>query len=165
MLELAQYPMVLPRVKLAFFLSLQQLELKEQLDELIVAFNVRFKVKVKQCFYAFEALGELAHGRIVDGVAPVGHVLRNKDLAHTHEQVSCILFEQRLYADVKLLVPFDCVGIVEDGGDQMAVLDVHVLEPVSLLLPVELIEQCLLKVDPLNVKNLNEALVVALVAE
>ena len=43
-------------------------------------------------------------------------------------------------------------------------LDVHVFEPVPLFLPVQLIEQCLLQVDPLNVEHLYEALVVALIA-
>ena len=47
----------------------------------------------------------------------------------------------------------------------MAVLDVHVFEPVSLFLPVELVQECLLEVDSLDVEDLHEALVVALVAQ
>lgn len=57
------------------------------------------------------------------------------------------------------------VSIVEDRGHQVPVLDVHVLEPVTLLLTVQLVEQGLLQVDPLDIQNHDETLIVALVAE
>ena len=57
------------------------------------------------------------------------------------------------------------VGVVEDGGHQVPVLDVHVLEPVALLLTVQLVEHGLLQVDPLDIQNHDETLVVALVAQ
>jgi hypothetical protein len=39
---------------------------------------------------------------------------------------------------------FHGVGIVEHGGHQVTMLNVHILEPVSLLLTVQLVEQSLL---------------------
>lgn len=59
----------------------------------------------------------------------------------------------------------DSVGVMEDGRDQMAMLYVHVFEPVPLLLTVQLIEQGLFEIDPLNIQNHSQALVVALVAK
>ena len=59
----------------------------------------------------------------------------------------------------------DSVSIVKHCGNQMPMLYVHVLEPVSLLFTVQLIEQGLLQVNPLNIQNHDETLVVALVAE
>jgi hypothetical protein len=59
----------------------------------------------------------------------------------------------------------DGVSIVEHCGHQMPMLDVHVLEPVSLLFTVQLIEQGLFQVNPLNIQNHDETLIVALLAE
>lgn len=38
----------------------------------------------------------------------------------------------------------DSICIMEDCGDQMTMLDVHVFKPISLLLTVQLVEQSLL---------------------
>jgi hypothetical protein len=52
---------------------------------------------------------------------------------------------------------------MENGGHQMTMLDVHVLEAIALLLSVELVKEGLLEVDALDVEDLNKTLVVALV--
>lgn len=59
----------------------------------------------------------------------------------------------------------DGLGIVEHSGHQVPVLDVHVFEPVPLLLAVQLIEQGLLQVYTFDVQDLNQTLVVTLVSK
>lgn len=54
---------------------------------------------------------------------------------------------------------------MEDCGNQVAVLDIHILESISLLFSVKLVEECLFKVDSFDVQNGNEAFVVSLVAQ
>ena len=57
------------------------------------------------------------------------------------------------------------VCIVKNSRNEMAMLDVHVLEPISLLLSVQLVEQSFLQIDSLNVEDLDQTLVVALIAQ
>ena len=57
------------------------------------------------------------------------------------------------------------VCIVKHSRNEMAMLDVHVLEPISLLLSVQLVEQSFLQIDSLNVEDLDQTLVVALIAQ
>ncbi len=57
------------------------------------------------------------------------------------------------------------LGIVEHSGHQVPVLDVHIFEPIPLLLTVQLIEQGLLQVYTFDVQDLNQTLVVTLVSK
>jgi len=164
-LELSEDASVLSRIEFPLFLSLQQLKLKEELQELIIALRICFEVEPEQGLHALEALGELAHGCVMDWVPPVRRVLLGQCLPQTGQEVVSVLLEERLHANVELLVALDGVCIVEHSRNQLSVLDVHVLEPVALLLSVKLVEQRLLQVDPFDVQHLNEALVVALVAQ
>ena len=165
MLELGEDRVILAGVELPLLRGFQELELKEQLEELIIALGVRLHVYVEEGFDCLEAFGVLAHGPVVYGVPPVWLVLLGEHLPQPHEQVPRVLLEEGLDADVELLMALHGVGVVEDRGHQVPVLDVHVLEPVTLLLTVQLVEQGLLQVDPLDIQNHDETLVVALVAE
>lgn len=80
----------------------------------------------------------------MDRVTFMWLILLGEDLTKTHEEVTCVLLEEALHSNVKLLMSLDCISIVKDRGYQLPMLDVHVFEPVPLLLPVELVEQCLL---------------------
>lgn len=57
------------------------------------------------------------------------------------------------------------VGIMEYGRNQMTMLDVHVLEPISLLLAVQLIKQGLFQVHAFDIQNHGQTFIVALVAQ
>jgi len=91
MLKLSKNMEVFPGVKLSLLSSFEELQLEEQRQELIIALN-NVNVDIKQCLYALEALGELAHGCIVHGV-PFMDVLLAKDLPHSVNKVSCVLFK------------------------------------------------------------------------
>ena len=101
----------------------------------------------------------------MDGVPAEGLVLLCQYLSHFHQQISSVLLEQRLNANVELLMPLDSVSIVEHCGNQMSMLYVHVFEPVTLFLLVQRIKQGLFQVHTFNIQNHDERLVVALVAE
>ncbi len=47
----------------------------------------------------------------------------------------------------------DGISIVEDSAHKLPMLDVHVLEAVLLLGRVQLVEECLLQVDSLDVEH------------
>jgi hypothetical protein len=54
---------------------------------------------------------------------------------------------------------------MENSRDKMTMFNVHVLEPVSLLLAVQLIKQGLFQVHPLDIQNHDQTFIVALVAQ
>jgi len=101
----------------------------------------------------------------VNGISSIWLVLLCQYLSHSHEKVSSVLLEERLYADVEFFMSFDSIGIVEHGGDQVTMLDIHVFKSVPLLLTVQLIKQGLFQIDPLNIQNHSQTLVVPLVAQ
>ena len=165
MFELSQDPVILPRIELPLFLSLKKLEFKEKLKEVIIALGVCLQVDFEQSLHTLEALGVLALCSVVDGVASVGFILLGEYLTHPHEQVTGVLLKERLHTDVKFLVSLHCLGIVEYCGDQVAMLDVHVFEPIPLFLTVQLVEQGLLQINTFDVQDLNKALIVSLIGK
>lgn len=165
MLELGEYPVILPRIKLPLLLRLEQLQVEEQLEELVVTLRVYLQVDLKQSLYALETLSVFALRRVVNRVAKVWLVLLGEDLSHLHEQVSRVLLEEGLHANVELFVPLHGVCIVENRRNQVAMLYIHVFKPITLLFSIELIKQGLLQVDALDVQNLDEALIVSLVGK
>lgn len=112
MLKLSKNMGVFPGVKLSLLSSLEELKLEEQGQELVIALHI-VNVDVKQCLYALEALGELAHRCIVHGVSFMD-VLLAKDLPHSVNQVSCVLFKYTLNPYVEFLMPLDGVSVVKD---------------------------------------------------
>jgi len=85
MLELGENRVILAGVELSLLRSFQELELKEQLQELIVALGVHLHVYVEESLNCLEALGVLAHGAVMDGVSPVWLVLLGEHLPQPHE--------------------------------------------------------------------------------
>jgi hypothetical protein len=92
-LELAQDTVILTRVKLSLLLSFKKLELKEELDEVVIALGVSLQVDLEESLDAFEAFGVLALSRIVNGIAAVSLILLSQNRTHPHKQVTGILFE------------------------------------------------------------------------
>lgn len=77
--EFTQYVFILSRIKVGVVsLSLQILQLEEQIDELLVAWHL-VDIDGEDGFQRFVALGELAHGSVMDGV-PVQLVLLGQHL-------------------------------------------------------------------------------------
>jgi len=114
MLELGEYPVILPGVELPLLLRLEQLQVEEQLQKLVVPLRVNLQVDLQQCLNALEALRVFALRCVVNRVAKVWLVLLGENLTHFHEKVPRVLLEERLHANVELFVPLHGVCIVEN---------------------------------------------------
>ena len=80
------------------------------------------------------------------------------------DDIARVLLQQVEDADVEVLMSLHRLGIMEDGGRQLPMLDIHVLESVAVLLNQQLVEEDLLEVYALNIKHRHQAVNVALVA-
>ena len=87
------------------------MQLEEEADKLLVSWDF-IDLDGKDGFKGLVALGELAHGTIVDRI-PVKLVLLSEDLPVSLNDILGVLLKQVEYSDVKLFVPLDSTGVVE----------------------------------------------------
>lgn len=161
-LEFSEHIFVLSWVELGVLFVLKLLQGEEQLVEFLGSWHV-IDLDVEQGLSCLEALGLLAHGTVVNGVPSV-LVLDSQHLSVPVNDVLRVLLEQVEHSLVELLVPLDRVRVVENLAAQVAVLDVHVLEPVLVFVSNQLVVKSLLEVHSLDVEENDGAVVVAAIA-
>jgi hypothetical protein len=96
---------------------------------------------------------------------PLELILLCQDLLIPIIDVFSVLFKQIVNPNVEVLMSLYGLSVMEDIFGQVAVLDVHVLEPVGVLFAEQLVEENLLKIDPLDVQEGDHAIKVSLEAQ
>jgi hypothetical protein len=76
----------------------------------------------------------------VNGVSLV-LILLSEDLLVSIVDVLGVLLEKVIHTNVEILVTLHCVCIVEDCVRELSVLNVHVLEPVSVFFSKKLVKK------------------------
>lgn len=150
MLELSQHVFVLSWIKLHVLLALELLDLEEQLLEILGARD-DIDVNGQECLDGLKALGVLAHGTVVNRV-PLVLILLGEDLLIPIVDILGILLEQVVNSNVEVFMPLDGFCIMEYVLREVAMLDIHVFESVSIFLSKKLIEEDFLQVHPLNIE-------------
>ena len=79
--------------------------------------------------------------------------------------ILCILLKQIVNSNVKIFMSLHSICIMEYILGEMTMLDIHVLEPVFILLTEKLIEQDLLQVHSFNVQKSNHTVEVSFETE
>lgn len=131
------------------------------MQETFVTLNI-VKVNGKQCLQSLVTVSELVHGTIVNGI-PLKLILLVQDLIIPRNNVLGIRLQQVEHSNIEFLVPFHSLGIVKDRSSQLAVLNIHILEPVSVFGGKQLVKEDLFEEYALNVEHGNHAVIVALV--
>jgi len=107
------------------------------------------------------ALGIFAHRTIMNRISTI-LVLLSQYLSAPLDDILGVLLEQVEDSDVEVLVSLQRISVMEDRARQVTVLDVHVLESVSVFLLQELIEKRFLQVYSFDIEQGDEAVIVTL---
>jgi hypothetical protein len=93
---------------------------------------------------------------------PLELILLSQDLSVSVLNIFSVLLKQIVNSDVEVLVSLQRISVMEDRARQVTVLDVHVLESVSVFLLQELIEKRFLEVYSFDIEQGDEAVIVTL---
>ena len=163
MFELGQNMLVLSWIKLHIILTLKILDLEEKLLKIFSTWH-DIDVNCQESLNCLEALGEFTHGAIMDWI-PLKLVLLSKDLLIPIKDILRVLFKQVIDSNIEVLMPLHRLCIMEYILGKMAMLDIHVLEPIGILFTEELVEENLLQVDSLDIEECNHAVKIAFKAQ
>ena len=150
-LELGEDAFVLSGVKFGVFLAFKLLNLEEEMNEVVSA-RRSINIDREYRLQSLVAFGILAHCSIMNWISPE-RILLGQDLPIPVNNVLGILLEKIENSNIEVLVPLHRLRIMEDRARQVTMLDVHVLESISVLLSQKLIEQGLLQVHSLDVEE------------
>ena len=76
-----------------------------------------------------------------------------------------VLLEQVVNSDVEIFMSLYSISIMENIFGQLTVLDIHILEPVSVFLSQKLIKEDLFEIDSLDIEERNHTVKVSLEAD
>ena len=159
MLEFRQYVFVFPWIELNIILAFKVLNLEEQHLEYISAWNF-INIYCQNGLQGFIALGIFAHGAVMNRISLV-NILLGKDLAVSVDNVLGILLKKISNSHVEISESFHSFCIMENSGCKFTMLDVHILESVSIFLAQKLIEQGLFQINSFDVEDSNHAFEIA----
>lgn len=131
MLKFREHVLVFPWVKLLLCCVLKVLDLEEKANEAIEVWCV-INVYVQNGVQCLEALGEFAHCTIMNRRSPI-IILLCKYLPEPINDVLGVLIKQIENSNIEFLMSLQRVSIVEQTERELAMLDVHVFESVSIL--------------------------------
>ena len=151
LLKLVQDVDASPRV-VGIIRVLKVLDLHEQVEELIEALD-DVDIDLEERLERLLALGVLVHRGVVDGVPPHDGILLRQNLAVALDDVACVGFEDGYEAQVKLAMSLDCVCVVLDSLDQLALLDVHCFHTETAFFLLQLIVHDFLKTHALKTEQ------------
>jgi hypothetical protein len=134
--------------------------LEEEMQEIGVCWST-IEINGENGLQRLVALGIFAHRTIMNRVSTI-LVLLSQYLSAPLDDILGVLLEQVEDSDVEVLVSLQRISVMEDRARQVTVLDVHVLESVSVFLLQELIEKRFLQVYSFDIEQGDEAVIVTL---
>lgn len=143
MFEFIQYIAVFARVKRRLLLGVEVLDSHVEMLEVEAGCCNLIDVDSQSRHQRLVALGEFAHGAIVDWVSVV-HIAVVENLAVFLNNIARILLEHVRDSDDEVFETIDKVSVLIEGLVKDAVLNVHILQARVVLLVQELIEKRLL---------------------
>ena len=140
------------------------LDLHEEVEELIKALN-DVDIDLEERLERLVALGVLVHRGVVDRVPSHHGILLRQNLTVPLDDVACVRLKDRYEAQVELAMSLDCVSVVLDSLDQLALLDVHCFHTETAFFLLQLVVHDFLKTHALKAEQTDQTVVFALVGE
>ena len=159
-LELLKHISVLAWIEPRLLLSVEVLHRREELAEVEARCTDLVQLDGEHGLEGLVALGELAHGAIVQRRSAV-LILKLQNLPILVQDVTGVLIEKILHTDDEVLEAVNQVSILVDRAVEGAVLHVHVFKSGGVLLFKDLVEQRLLEVGSLEAQDGYQTFVVA----
>ena len=107
------------------------LYLEEEADKVIEIWCV-IDINIQNCIKSLKTLCKFTHCPVMDWCSAICILLREY-LSQPINNVFRVLIKQIKYTDIKLLMSFERISIMEKTKSQLAMFNVHIFESVSVL--------------------------------